>query len=250
LNLIPRLLWKSLGSRQRDQLLFLLPEQDRQAFSALVTGRRLYPASFQGYRCIFVRIPQCGGASVARALFGRDPLRHVPAYWYQVHSPERFDEYFKFAFVRNPWDRLVAVYRYLQSPGTEGRYPEWSRFVQRFASFEEFVSRWINSENVLRGALFVPQHLFLRDRFGMPCLDYIGRFETLADDFVRVSACLSLRARLPQIGRGETPYAACYSAETRERVAQVYARDVELFGYRFDGGWAHTPLLPDRREGL
>jgi len=252
LKLVPRLLWNSLSRRQREQLLFPLPDHDRQAFTKIIAGSRLYPASFDCYRCIFVRIPQCGGSSVAQGLFGLDTQGQIPAYWYQLNSPERFEEYFKFAFVRNPWDRLVSVYRYLHDSRGDGRYPEWAAFVQGFGSFEAFVSRWLWPENVERCVLFLPQHRFLLDRFGMPCLDYLGRFETLAEDFVRVAACLSVRARLPQSNRApeRREYADYYDAESRERVAEVYARDIEWFGYRFDGGWTPTDLIPARQEGV
>ena len=252
MKLIPRLLWKSLSRRQREQLLFLLPDHDRQACTKIITGSRLYQGSFDCYRCIFVHIPKCAGTSVSRGLFGQDTVGHIPIYWHQMHNPVRFEEYFKFGFVRNPWDRLVSAYLYLQRGGASKRDREWSRFVQGFASFDDFVCRWLSPENVERGLLFLPQHRFLSDRFGMPCLDYLGRFENLAEDFVRVAACLSLRVRLPLSNRtpDRRPYSDYYTAESRQRVAQVYARDIEWFGYRFDGGWEPTALIPARQEGL
>ena len=251
MRLIPRLLWKSLSRAQRDQLLHLAPAQDRQALVKILTGSPLYRDCFDRHRCIFVHIPKCAGTSVNQGLFGVKTVGHIPAYWHQLHRPERFQAYFKFAFVRNPWDRLVSAYLYLQRGGALRRDQDWSRFVQGFDSFDAFVRRWLDPENVQRSLLFLPQHRYVCDRFGMPSLDYLGRFETLEADFARVAAALSLPARLPEANQTpeRRPYAEYYGNESRERVAEAYARDIEWFGYRFDGGWDATSLLPEREAG-
>ena len=62
-----------------------------------------------------------------------------------------------------------------------------------------------------------------------------------------VAACLALPARLPEVNRSpeRRPYQDYYSQASRELVALVYARDLQWFGYRFEGGWAPTPWLPE-----
>ena len=63
------------------------------------------------HRCIFIHIPRTGGGSVAEALFGGGGETHAPLSAMQRHfEQEEFQAYFKFTFVRNPWDRLVCVF--------------------------------------------------------------------------------------------------------------------------------------------
>lgn len=247
MSLLTRLLWKSIPRPQREQLLNLVPDQDRQAVVKAIIGSSLYRTCFDDRRCIFVHIPKCAGSSLAQGLLGQRNIGHIPIYWHQLASPERFDSYFKFAFVRNPWDRLVSAYLYLQRGGAARRDRDWSRMVQRFAGFEQFVEQWLSPENARRSLLFLPQHEFIRDRFGLPGVDFIGRFENLAKDFASVAACLAVPARLPEINRSadRSPYQDYYSEASRERVAEVYAGDIQWFGYRFDGGWSATPWLPE-----
>ena len=247
MKFLSRLLWKSVPRRERDQLLYLVPDQDRQAFVKALTGRSLYRACFDRQRCIFVHIPKCAGSSLAEGLLGQRNIGHIPLYWHQLADPERFDDYFKFAFVRNPWDRLVSAYLYLQRGGAPRRDRGWSRLVQRFPDFDAFVQHWLSPENARRSLLFLPQHEFVCDRFGLPGVDFIGRFENLAEDFASVAACLAMPARLPEVNRSpeRQPYQEYYTQASRELVAQVYARDLQWFGYRFEGGWTPTPWLPE-----
>ena len=57
---------------------------------------------------------------------------------------------------------------------------------------------------------------------------------------------MALPARLPEVNRSpeRRPYQDYYSQASRELVAQVYARDLQWFGYRFGGEWVPTPWLP------
>lgn len=64
-----------------------------------------------------------GTIDVAKSLFGNLAGSHIPISTYQriFYTPE-FNSYFKFAFVRNPWDRLVSAYRYLMAGGGQNEH--------------------------------------------------------------------------------------------------------------------------------
>jgi len=75
------------------------------------------------YKCIFIRIPKNASTSV-EDLFnvadpGSVPSNHRPPYGHELASEirekvgeEKWNEYFKFAFFRNPYDRFISHYRY------------------------------------------------------------------------------------------------------------------------------------------
>ena len=87
----------------------------------------------------------------------------------------------------------------------------------------------------MRYALFTPQVEFLRKRFGLIDMDFIGRFETLADDFATVAERLGVDASLPHINSSrEQGYRDFYSDASRDAVARAYAEDIEKLDYRFE----------------
>ena len=92
------------------------------------------------HKCIFVEVPKTGSSSI-RAIIGKSPKPHMDLseikkvmetcwtpydelkhrileYLYLLRSKRRcaeigrqqFNSYFKFGFVRNPWDRVVSLY--------------------------------------------------------------------------------------------------------------------------------------------
>ncbi len=61
---------------------------------------------FDESKCIFVHIPKSAGTSVKNALFPNTKgPGHRMAMDYYLENPKKYEEYFVFAFVRNPFDR-------------------------------------------------------------------------------------------------------------------------------------------------
>lgn len=217
------------------------------------------------HRCVFVHVPKTGGQSVehvflrshgldwktrAPLLLRKNPdpslgppsLAHLTAAEYVGcgHlSPEEFDAFFVFAFVRNPWSRLVSEWRY--------------RYQSRGIDFRSFVLEAFPEPSWSDASTHVmAQHDFLYDDTGRCLVDFVGRYERLQEDFATVAARVGLEsADLPHVnrsadrgrrkGRGTKttaapalPYPAYYDDETREAVAARYAVDIATFAYEFD----------------
>jgi hypothetical protein len=80
----------------------------------------------------------------------------------------------------------------------------------------------------------LPQHRFVTDDTGKVIVDFVGRFESLAEDFDKVRLRLGIESRLPHAKRSaRRDYRRYYTEETQRVVAARYARDIELFGYEF-----------------
>ncbi len=198
--------------------------------------------SLQGYdrlKCIYVHIPKNAGVSVTRGIFGNLGGGHLTAQEYRkVFGKRLFDRYFKFAIARNPWDRVFSAYRFLRAGGMGDEDRQWAdRHLSRFDSFGDFVRRGLDREEIRNALHFRPQCDFVCEPDATTLMvDYIGYLETLDQDFQTICGRLGITATLPRLNvSGENRYLAQYDAETRAIVARRYHRDIELFGYDFDG---------------
>jgi hypothetical protein len=191
---------------------------------------------FDENRCIFVHIPKTAGISLCTALFDCKGGGHLTARAYRaLFGTQAFEEYFKFTFVRNPWDRIVSAFTYLSQGGGNERDAAWGQAVlAQYRSFDEFVLQWLDPRSVYSQIHFVPQWEFVVNGQGQVCMDFVGRFERLADDFQYVADQLGCACELPLVNASRRlSYRDYYTEASRRRVAQVYRRDIEQFGYCF-----------------
>lgn len=161
------------------------------------------------------------------------------------HQAKKFPDYLGFAFVRNPWDRLVSCYsdKILSSAVLEdGRADRAHRAIHDRAQlpenmeFDAFVRRVVEIPDAKANRHFRSQYTFLTDRRGRLLPRFIGRYENLAEDFNRLQEMLGVSGlSLPTVRKSERQaFQSYYTEELRELVADRYKRDIELFEYRFD----------------
>jgi len=196
-------------------------------------------SSFDRHRCIFVHIPKCAGVSVCQSLFGNQGAGHYPVTTLQkVFGPALFDSYFKFTFVRNPWDRLLSAYEFLRRGGFHAADARWAeQHLSQYRDFGEFVRQWVTPANVASWIHFHPQSGFLSLPDGRTGVDFIGRYENLEADFSRICEQLGIAARLQLLNAGPVrDYRDAYDRETRRIVDTVYRQDIVSLDYCFDPG--------------
>jgi hypothetical protein len=193
--------------------------------------------AFDQYQCIFIHITKSAGTSISRSLFGYLPYHHTAIDYRVIFGRRTFNQYFKFAFVRNPWDRLYSAYRYLKSGGWNETDKQWAEtHLGAFRDFNHFVKQWLTPEAINSHIHFWPQYRFLCDSRGRLLVDYLGYFETLQSDVEKISARLDIDASLARHNASPgRDYRTVYDDVARNIVAQVYADDIELLGYDFDG---------------
>lgn len=148
----------------------------------------------------------------------------------RIYVPSDYASYYKWATVRNPWDRAVSAYR----DKVKSRYPKLREFWG--LSFKGFVRKLydknINSYNgrICDGHIR-PLHLLMP----VSDMDYICRIENFQTDFNQLCNNIGMPQReLPHRNKSKRkPYVEYYDDEAREMIAQKYAKDIQLFGYEF-----------------
>lgn len=204
-------------------------------------GRSL--KSFDEQKCIFVHITKCAGISIATALFGNLGGGHLRVPHYQlIFARQEFEQYYKFTFVRNPWDRLLSAFLFLKKGGANKGDRLWAEEnLSRFPDFQSFVTGWVNRKNIHSWKHFVPQYKFVCEPGSqIPSVDFLGRFECLHEDFARVQKRLGNNSSLQHLNKtsgSKKDYREYYTEETRNVVADVYQEDIRIFGYDFDNAF-------------
>lgn len=169
-------------------------------------------------KCIFIHIIKTGGVSIATALEMKERQFHASASEIRKKVGEKvWNEYYKFSFIRNPWEKLVSSYHY--------NHEKW---VPKNTSFENYVKLWNTGSQITRHP---PQNSpYLNED-----IDFIGRFEKLEEDFQLICKKRGiLNTGLPHMNKtSHRHYSEYYTEEMIEIVAKKFSEDIERFEYKF-----------------
>ena len=151
---------------------------------------------------------------------------HITVDQIRPHLDEEvWRDYFKFGFVRNPFDRFVSTCFFL------------NRSKPNFAAIApSFMKERITRTRFQQRVLVRPQSLQLCDRDGNSPLDFVGRYEDLQQSYD--SICERIGIPNSELGRkntsGHSDYADYYQDdELRQLVANFYAQDLRTFSYEW-----------------
>jgi len=210
---------------------------------------------FDDTKTIFIHIPKTAGISISTSLYSCIAAGHKGMSHYQyVFSKKDFDNYFKFTFVRNPWDRLFSAYTYLKKGGRarEDRIFS-SEHLSHIDSFEQFVMEWLTEKNIQKGIHFIPQTdmLFLPGTSIIP-VDFLGFFENIEEDFQFVAKKMNKTVAMQHLNASSSKHAEYKNHYTQAMIniaATVYQADIDALGYSFDNSTLDKQLAM-RSEGL
>lgn len=168
---------------------------------------------------IYFDVPKCASTVVRKELFDDDDLMSMV-------NPERdSSEYFKFAFVRNPWDRLVSNWKMFTT------HPK--RIKQLRAMTDKDLSEFknfVHFAQVIKNHHWQPQVLYLPEK-----LNFVGRIENFDEDFSRLCDLIDESPRrlekLNATKRGQ--YQEYYTDDLIRVVEKMYDEDISKFGYEF-----------------
>ena len=158
--------------------------------------------------------------------FAGDELRrtcHVKSSWIKENKfPELgldWDEYFKFGFVRNPWDREISNYFF---NGGKLKPP-------KDISFKEWLNNNLRKDGLIHDHN-TPQCHYLTD------VDYIARFENYDEEVKYIFNRIGVPMPKPLMHvfkTGHEPYWKYYDDVDIMKVHQWYEKDIEMYNYGF-----------------
>lgn len=157
-------------------------------------------------------------ADIAKIQHGHISVQQITPYLDQA----TWQSYFKFAIVRNPFDRFISICFFLNRKNPQ---------------FLEAPLQWMKSAIAVprfRSRVLVkPQYLQLVDAQGNSAMDYIGRYEQLQDSVDEI--CYRLQITSTPLQKRNTSdhqqYREYYDDELKSAVEALYQEDLKRFNY-------------------
>lgn len=211
--------------------------------------------TYYGLKTVFVHIPKCAGSGMAQRLFSENKKLNALSQEYDKHESAyliansmRYDlylEFYKFGFVRNPFDRMVSWFHYYQNLWeTSKEKPCSEKCIDSFKkmNFEEWVKRLqpyeaggCRSETACPFHFIANQYEYLIWKDGKIFVDFIGRFEEIDKDWSVVCERIGIeKSKLKISNKSERKeYKEYYTEETKSIITKQYSKDLDFFKYCF-----------------
>jgi len=179
------------------------------------------------HKFIFIHIPKNAGTSIRNSfrLEGYDkrvvkkPYPHDPCSKIREYCGEEvWNTFFKFAIVRNPYDRMVSYYHFHKS--TQYRFPAKANSL----SFDEWIIKGLDSNMKKNQTWYLDEEV-----------DYIGNVEYLENDWKLICQEIGIKQyKLPRFNVSEhNEWSSYYNEDTKRVVRKIFQDDFETFNYDY-----------------
>jgi hypothetical protein len=210
------------------------------------------------HKCIFIHIPRTGGTSIENTIWPKVSKRQEKDLWngfiddynnkyqtgglqhllgYQIKNivgPEVYNDYYKFTIVRNPYDKIVSQFFYIN------KRKDLQTFLahNKGDEFKFYLDKIAKKKHVQ----WEPQVNFVLDENGETIVDFIGKFENFNNEVTKVLEKTGLdkkyfglvKRSIPHINQTvRNNYQTYYDDESKEMVEQLFKKDLEFFNYKF-----------------
>ena len=225
---------------------------------------------------IWFKNAKVAGTSMYRGIMKREILDLVSYkdnptefdQWWDNLTDRELKKYFKFTFVRNPFDRLVSAFSHIILEGVSRSYHRdmelievggdqdrlinksgvfQTSFDQIYLLFSLFVMRVLPDYDINKKSVhWMPQHI-LSHYNKKPIVDFIGKYENLANDWRYVADKIQVNTTLPFVSSSRSQQATnqtrhqlhkvhwkgyYFSNEIVSAILDYYPEDFDLLGYR------------------
>lgn len=177
-------------------------------------------------RLIFLHVPKCAGKMIEQILFnrqegGRSADHRLPSHYIDELGQDVWNNYFKFGFVRNPFDRLVSMFLYRQKL--------WKKIGK--TDFRHYVLHEMGPPQD-----YTPQVEWVRPNNQL--IDFIGKVENLDVDMRSLVRKLNVPIQVfPKVNvntNRKKHYSLYYDDDVLEYVENIFKEDLIEFDYQFE----------------
>jgi chondroitin 4-sulfotransferase 11 len=199
----------------------------------------------------FVHVNKAGGTSVTEALAPFEDVQphvldHDQATIYRDYLGRAlWAEMFSFAFIRNPWDRMVSSYEFRRQYLPDVRSPHVLAAAK--LSFREWMLGPVADDP--RDREWSDQLWMVCDHDGSPMVSQIYLYEDLIVGFA--DACHKIGIETPALGEfnktDRADYRDYYDAETDALVRERFSRDLAWAEKHHPGRWVAPVIAKAKR---
>ena len=134
--------------------------------------------------------------------------------------------YFKFSFVRNPWDRAISVYLHNRKNSKLKNVWPKSKKMFRIA---------LKAKYNLLGSNSVQQIDYVTDDRNKVILDFVGKFENLSEDFKFVTKSIGISCKINRVydSTGKKNHVEWYDESSKNVIRREKKDDINKFNYNF-----------------
>jgi len=192
-------------------------------------------------RCIFIHIPKTAGTSIEQFIKDNDKnpiillgvrngrsMHHFSALEIKSLFPELFKKYYKFSFVRNPYDRLLSEYYWckIQNVGY--------KFGKTKMEFLNYVSNVIKQKTYFKNIFhdhFIPQYMFIYNTQNKLLVNHLFKYEDLDNAIRFIKKKIQINGNLHQLNKTNVEKTD-WSNEEKEIIYELYKKDFLYFQYK------------------
>jgi len=196
---------------------------------------------------IFIHIPKTGGSSIEYALkneitekiifdgkntkvFGElnnpirnsfNSLKHGTATELKRQYKDNFNSYYKFSVIRNPWDRLLSLYQWVNKC-------EYDK-----SKFLKFLPQKIQNNNIdsTNKRSFWSLNKYLCDENDRLIVDYLISFDDIENGFYEINKKLNMNYKLDKINKSNLKllYKDVMDDEVKKIIENYYKKEIDKF---------------------
>ncbi len=190
---------------------------------------------------IFIHIPKNAGTAITNSKTAKFfSGGHQSAKEIMNQYPKEWNQYFKFAVVRNPWDRVVSNYEYAimeksywhhiseNNPGAA----HFDYHTLKNKTFEDCVNLLYKNRESLRHQGWSPQYVWISDNDKNVLVDKIFYHEKLDTD-EEFNKMIPDLEKVNISTRKSVNYKDYYTDDLINKVSEIYDYDIKLFKFEY-----------------
>lgn len=201
-------------------------------------------------KIVFIHIPKTGGTSINEYFNFQKKIENFYGIidknlelshfsLDEIAKDLNIDSFFKFSFVRNPWDRLVSKYFYYKA-GCKKEDVNSLKLFDKIDDFDDYIVKIYENFNNIQNNY--PSHL-LCNHFKTQSsfitsqkykLDFLGKFENFNFDLKKIGNIFNVQKSIPYLNfTNHKNYQSYYNKKTKKIVEELYEEDIKNFDYKF-----------------